>query len=43
MFELIIAIYILLSLIIYALTGGADFGGGMWNLMAVGSRAARPR
>jgi cytochrome bd-type quinol oxidase subunit 2 len=43
MFELIIAISILLSLIIYALTGGADFGGGMWNLMAVGSRAARQR
>ena len=43
MFELIVAIGILLSLIIYALTGGADFGGGMWDLMAVGPRAARQR
>jgi len=43
MFELIAAICILLSLILYALTGGADFGGGMWDLMAVGPRAARQR
>jgi cytochrome d ubiquinol oxidase subunit II len=43
MFELIVAIGILLSLIIYALTGGADFGGGIWDLMAVGPRAARQR
>jgi cytochrome d ubiquinol oxidase subunit II len=43
MFELIVAISILLSLIIYALTGGADFGGGMWDLLAVGPRAARQR
>jgi cytochrome bd ubiquinol oxidase subunit II len=43
MLELIVAICILLSLILYALMGGADFGGGMWNLLAVGPRAARQR
>src|ERR1017187_1966900 len=43
MFELIVAISILLSLILYALTGGADFGGGMWDLLAVGPRAVRQR
>ena len=39
MLELIVVIFILLSLIIYALLGGADFGGGMWNLLAFGPRA----
>jgi cytochrome d ubiquinol oxidase subunit II len=43
MLELIIAICILLSLILYALMGGADFGGGMWDLLAAGPRAARQR
>jgi cytochrome bd ubiquinol oxidase subunit II len=43
MLELIVAICILLSLILYALMGGADFGGGMWDLLAVGPRAARQR
>lgn len=43
MLELIIAICILLSLILYVLMGGADFGGGMWDLAAVGPRAARQR
>ena len=38
MLELIVAICILLSLILYALMGGADFGGGMWDLLAVGPR-----
>jgi cytochrome d ubiquinol oxidase subunit II len=41
--ELIVAICMLLSLILYALMGGADFGGGMWDLLAVGPRAARQR
>src|SRR5260370_26276236 len=31
------------SLIIYALMGGADFGGGMWDLLAFGPRAKRQR
>ncbi len=43
MLELIVAIFILLSLILYALMGGADFGGGMWGLLAVGPRAALQR
>src|SRR5438445_1335445 len=43
MLELIFAIFILASLIIYALMGGADFGGGMWNLLAFGPRAQRQR
>jgi len=43
MLELTIAIFMLLSLILYALMGGADFGGGMWDLLAVGPRAVRQR
>jgi cytochrome bd ubiquinol oxidase subunit II len=43
MLELMVAIFILLSLIIYALLGGADFGGGMWNLLAFGPRAQSQR
>jgi cytochrome d ubiquinol oxidase subunit II len=34
---------ILLSLIVYCLSGGADFGGGVWDLLARGPRAARQR
>jgi cytochrome d ubiquinol oxidase subunit II len=43
MLEVIIAIFILLSLVVYALMGGADFGGGMWDLLAFGPRAKRQR
>src|SRR6185503_9674341 len=43
MLELIIAIFILLSLILYGLMGGADFGGGMWDSLAFGPRAGRQR
>ena len=43
MLELIVALAIMLSLIVYALMGGADFGAGMWDLLAVGPRAARQR
>jgi cytochrome d ubiquinol oxidase subunit II len=43
MLELIVAICMLLSLILYALMGGADFGGGMWDLLAFGPRAAGQR
>jgi cytochrome d ubiquinol oxidase subunit II len=32
-----------LGLVAYALTGGADFGGGMWDLLARGPRAERQR
>lgn len=43
MLELTVAICIVLSLILYALMGGADFGGGMWDLLAAGRRATRQR
>jgi cytochrome d ubiquinol oxidase subunit II len=43
MLEIIIALVTLSSLILYALMGGADFGGGIWDLLASGSRAERQR
>jgi cytochrome bd ubiquinol oxidase subunit II len=43
MFEFIVIIFLFLSLILYALMGGADFGGGMWDLLATGSRAREQR
>lgn len=43
MLELIVAVAIGLSLIVYALTAGADFGAGLWDLLAVGSRAPQQR
>ncbi len=43
MLETIVAIFILLSLIMYALMGGADFGGGVWDLLATGPRAKLQR
>jgi cytochrome d ubiquinol oxidase subunit II len=33
----------LASLILYALMGGADYGGGMWDLLASGPKAQRQR
>ena len=41
--ELCIAGVMLISLIIYMLTGGADFGGGVWDLFATGPRAKAQR
>ena len=41
--ELIVAGFLLLALIFYAVTGGADFGGGMWDLLATGRRANKQR
>jgi len=43
MLETLIAAVVLVSLILYALMGGADYGGGMWDLLASGSRADRQR
>ena len=43
MLEHIIAIVLLASLILYAVMGGADFGGGMWDLLAAGPRASAQR
>jgi len=34
---------ILAALVVYALSGGADYGGGMWDLLASGHRALRQR
>ena len=41
--ETIIASVMVGSLIIYALLGGADYGGGVWDLFAVGPRATEQR
>ena len=41
--ELCVAGVMLISLIIYMLTGGADFGGGIWDLFATGPRAKAQR
>ena len=41
--ELCVAGVMLISLIIYMLTGGADFGGGIWDLFATGPRTKAQR
>lgn len=41
--ELWLAGLILVALMAYTLTGGADFGGGIWDLFATGPRAADQR
>jgi cytochrome d ubiquinol oxidase subunit II len=41
--ETIIAGVMVGSLILYALLGGADYGGGVWDLFAVGPRAEEQR
>ena len=38
-----VAAALLVALIIYALTGGADYGGGVWDLLGRGPRAAAQR
>ena len=43
MLEILIAVVILISLTLYAVMGGADYGGGMWDLFASGPRADRQR
>lgn len=43
MLETLIALVTLAALVLYALMGGADFGGGVWDLLARGQRAARQR
>ena len=43
MLELIVAGFMAAALIFYALTGGADYGGGMWDLLATGPRAGAQR
>lgn len=41
--EDLIAVVTLVSLILYALMGGADFGGGLWDLLATGPRSRKQR
>lgn len=41
--ERIIAGVLLAALVFYALSGGADFGGGMWDMLARGPRARAQR
>lgn len=41
--EVLVAGVTLVSLILYALMGGADFGGGVWDLLARGPRTRRQR
>jgi len=43
MLETIVSAVMLVSLIFYALMGGADFGGGMWDMLAFGKRAEKQR
>jgi cytochrome bd ubiquinol oxidase subunit II len=43
MLETLVAAIMLASLVGYALMGGADYGGGMWDLLASGGRAQRQR
>lgn len=40
---LLLSIVIVLSLTAYALLGGADYGGGVWDLLATGDTAERQR
>src|SRR4028119_1031080 len=41
--EMWVAVVGLAALVAYALLGGADFGGGVWDLLASGPRAAEQR
>jgi len=43
MFELIVAGFMFAALIFYAVTGDADYGGGIWDLVATGPRAGAQR
>ncbi|MFO0007569.1 MAG: cytochrome d ubiquinol oxidase subunit II, partial [bacterium] len=39
----LVAAVIYVALLVYTLTGGADFGGGVWDLFAAGPRRDRQR
>jgi cytochrome bd ubiquinol oxidase subunit II len=41
--EEVVALVALVALILYALMGGADFGGGVWDLLAAGPRSSQQR
>ena len=42
MFELIVAGFMFVALIFYAVTGDADYGGGMLDLLVTGPGAGAP-
>lgn len=41
--ETLLGAVLLGALVLYALSGGADYGGGMWDLLAAGPRARQQR
>ncbi|MEW5854893.1 MAG: cytochrome d ubiquinol oxidase subunit II [Myxococcota bacterium] len=41
--EVGLAAFMVIALTVYALSGGADFGGGVWDLLALGPRARAQR
>ena len=41
--ENLAAVAVLLGLVMYAVFGGADFGGGIWTALASGPRAREQR
>lgn len=41
--ENVLGLAIIMSLTFYALMGGADYGGGVWDLLAFGKRAGKQR
>src|SRR5258707_607607 len=41
--EFLVALAMMVSLTFYALLGGADYGGGVWDLLARGPRAQKQR
>src|SRR5713226_8323341 len=41
--EMLLALILMASLTFYALFGGADYGGGVWDLLASGPRAKEHR
>lgn len=41
--EVIVGVVMMVALMVYMLTGGADFGGGVWDLLAFGPRARAQR
>jgi cytochrome d ubiquinol oxidase subunit II len=43
MLAFVVSIFLLAALIFYVTAGGADFGGGVWDLLAIGPRATQQR
>ncbi|HEY8923403.1 MAG TPA: cytochrome d ubiquinol oxidase subunit II, partial [Polyangia bacterium] len=41
--EILLGLIIVAALVLYLALGGADFGGGVWDLLAVGPRRAAQR